>query len=614
FTSMSVLRVFQTSLFISPLIIYVIVSLIVLSLTSCGKGSKNGSEQATANVLSIAGIFSDGAPVDGGIVVVRDSNGKTFQTLTDENGIYSFVAPGLKPPYLLKGTYSKIENPTPYNYAKEIIHEKSIYSFVPKEGFQNSDILETNKDENGVVAIAHINSLSNVLVSVSGDKVLSTEELDNIITGSKDAVTFDPSNWTTILSLIQSQLCPLASAEDQAKKCSDLDFLSTPYAMNKEDKVYKLLNSIFPKISETGNESEISYLDANEVTVVSLGSQHYIEQHIPDDAELTVDKVAQVEQAQDFSNLPVKITNELKYAINPGQNSGSEPTAEITSPTQVSAPQMPVNTAPTNTYVAARIAFDQEKAKAAIQLLTESECPITISSFRVNPVDNILSSSFGKTPDYNNNRITDFDINFNGDLPGGNFEVSAYKSCKPFTFEYEFDYALNIQAKVLELPTDDGEIVRSLKKRFEACNGFANSQTEELLIKLLVAEHSVYTGGSFAGGSRSSSVDGSQISYKVAPMHYRGRFSSSEAGFQVNDNCINRKSVKFVPLNDTGVTYTIDSMVGEVVYSYQNYATGIFEEKNIFRPLIFPASGTEGRFTSVLHYIDSYGRDAVFTN
>jgi len=79
--------------------------LVITSITACLSGG-DSSDLDTQTLTSVTGVFADDMPIARAVITVTDAAGTTRQVITDDNGLYYVEVNDLKLPLLVVGTYT----------------------------------------------------------------------------------------------------------------------------------------------------------------------------------------------------------------------------------------------------------------------------------------------------------------------------------------------------------------------------------------------------------------------------------------------------------------------------------------------------------------------------
>jgi len=522
----------------------------VLALSACDKSDEAEITQTPnkpTNTQTIAGIFSHGSPVSGGVVLIQDSQGKTFQTYSDEHGLYNFSTEKLAHPILVKGIVK-------HNNAST-----TLYSFIPTPS--TDEVQSTD-------AIANINKISHLITHLSGDQPLDSRDLEAILSLEKNAKTFSPEHWQTIQTILSRQLCGIASKSDQENNCANLNFLSEPYSNEKNDSVFRILNSL--EFYHDKNDNKLIVRDNKYTIVAEVNIDDYTNKVMPSDTLFTPEDLDQIEKSVNFDSLPEGIINTEKYISLPA------------TPNPVEKPNVdtPVLQSPSvlteiGEDILSQVDYNLENNSANMTLSSTSDCPILISGLQLKNSDNAFSNDWKVAEAIGANQANSFLLSQAHEMPSSNFLVHAFNRCHALSFQYTFEYAFKIDVTI--------DASNNVSANNELCAPLRNKNTENVLLSLLSESRKNLPG---------DSLKNHQLTYNVLPKRATLKFSGEATGFTPTENCIDPKVVRPTPLNDTGVTYLATQQIANIPYTrtFNDLST---LEIAISRPVLSPGVGAE---------------------
>ncbi|MDH5661076.1 MAG: hypothetical protein OEY65_08760, partial [Gammaproteobacteria bacterium] len=245
----------------------------VLSLVACGGGS--GDTKTVESPASVVGVFSAEQPIAKGEVTIKDATGTVKTTVTDTNGVYYFDTSDMKPPFVIKGSYTSAS--VPYTY----------YSYVAGT-FSSTDNAKANINE-------FTNIAATLLVAKSGNgndpAILFTETDAN-------RTTMLNTDITQALTAFNNFVCPVLLNADQTASvgCNFAEgenFVNMLYVADPTVNDIEKLNMLID-VSIDSTSGDLTATGSGGATIAIVTMDNILNDTVPAEAEITLAAAVQI--------------------------------------------------------------------------------------------------------------------------------------------------------------------------------------------------------------------------------------------------------------------------------------------------------------------------------
>ena len=370
----------------------IIICIVMVGIAACEGGGSGTAASGTAAsgtqtqaLKSVTGVFIDdnNMPIARAVITVTDAEGVTREVTTDDNGLYYVEVNDLKLPLLVVGTYTAggVEN--------------AQYSLVSADK-STADTVTANINEYTTLLVSAMTQEAGVALDTAPEALDDTTR--NLILG----VDYLP----TIASMEELFCSVLLNPDGTPQGCewgSSEDILTTSYVPTVDgtsiDKLVALMD-----VTVDSTTGDITITDSTGVPVATVALDEIVADTVPDDT-LT---------PTDADNLEAVYTPPA--TITPIEN--EDVVAQIS----------------TDGRVRGYVDYSSNTLTADIMIENLSSCPGERRNTVVTPGDNAAIPSL-ISPDYDW-----FDV-----LDRSMGSIGPIDACRPYEFDYQFDYNLVIR-------------------------------------------------------------------------------------------------------------------------------------------------------------------------
>ncbi len=499
-----------------------LVSVLLLLIVGCvggGGGGGSSPDEQTQSLVSVTGAFVDDMPVARAVITVIDAQGVTREAITDDNGLYYMEVNDLTLPLLVVGTYTQAG----------VVHSQ--YAFVSADK-ATADSVTANINEYTTLLVAAMAQDAGVALDTA------PEALDDTVRNNMLGVDYLP----TIASMEELFCSVLLNPDGTPQGCewgASEDLLSTPYAPtvdgNAIDKLVALMD-----ITVDLTTGDVIVADSTGVTIATVSLADIIAGTIPADT-LTPTDAANLEAVYTPPATITPIENEDVVA-------------------QVS----------TDGRVRGYVDYYSNALTADIMIENLSSCPGERRNLVVTPGVNAATPSL-IFPDYDTFDVLDRSI--------GN--IGPIDACRPYAFDYQFDYNLVIRKTQTGLV--DGVPVWTYD--VPVCEQYSNKTLEKIL-----QETYQDTSASFA-----TSFSQPYIEVRPALYRYSEAWPDSSVNFVYEPTCPMLAEFSITPTSGVApLTVSVDASgsVGSDIVSYSWSTSDGQAATGLTSSLTFTTAGT----------------------